>query len=62
MTALAGILIMVRRCSGYQMVKVGEIPGHMVALDIQDARGAVWLIGIYAPSDPKSCIDFLSKV
>ena len=34
MTASAGVLVMVKRCSGYQVVKVGEIPGHMVALDI----------------------------
>ncbi len=33
-TASAGVLVVVRRCSGYQVDKVGEIPGHMVALDI----------------------------
>ncbi len=61
MTASAGVLVVVR-CSGYQVVKVGEIPGHMIALDIQDTRGAVWLIGVYAPSDPRSCANFLLKV
>ena len=62
-SASAGLCVIVKHSSGVNVVKVGEIPRRLIALDLKrNSDGlALQFVGIYAPNDVKSCCDFFTN-
>ena len=57
----AGICVGVKHNLNVKTNKVGEIPGHLLTLDILDSHP--WqLITIYAPNESAACAVFFSKM
>ena len=44
----AGIFVAVRRNTGVMAVKSGEIPGRLLALDLNHQGDSFWVINVYA--------------
>ncbi len=61
--ASAGLCIAVKYLSGINVVKAGEIPSRLLALDLKrNSDGlALHFVGIYAPNDVKSHCDFFTN-
>ncbi len=58
-SASAGVMIAISWLTGVNMVKVGGIPGWMLALDLTLLTGQRFqLINIYAPNNSAKCIAF----
>ena len=53
-----GVCIGVKRALGIIPNKIGEIPGHMMLLDLNSLR----IMNIYAPNDPKEHLEIFADI
>ncbi len=61
-SASAGVCTAVKCLPGRWVVKAGEIPGRLLALDVFGEGDQVQIINVYTPNDVKTRLDFFSQM